>query len=643
MRLVSRFIVSLLIAALWSAISTTAASARSFNILVLSSYNPEANNVANSINSMEHALHESGLDVNITVESLGYDYVSEFTAWRGRMSRLLAQYKTHNKRPDIIVTLGQEAMSAYLSVDVSDTPDVPVLCGICSRNYVELPRDKSKTSSEWMAETHDITESATLYNIIGGHFYSYDVGRNLALIKDMFPETERVAFLSDNSYGGICMKSLVREYASHHRDAKLMWLDGRNLTIQSATDTIAHLNDRTSLLIGTWRFDKDSRYFITSSLSILRQNNKRLPIFTMSAVGLNDCAIGGYMPNYTNIGLLLAKSIEEYVINGKSQFNFIESNYVFNDAIVTSMHVDRRKIPSDAILLNKEVSVIEKYWSQILTVICIIVLLSACLAIAIHNLRKVSRLKSELERKQKELIIAKNRAESNSMLKTSFVANMSHEIRTPLNAVVGFSQVIASQGDSLTSEERERIVEIINKNCNLLTNLINSILDISRIESGRANYKLESVDVVETCKTMLSSVQMANNKLPIDFRFDCEIDQLMFDTDRQRLQQVLMNLLGNAVKFTQQGRVTLRLQAETNGGIRISVTDTGKGIPPDKAEEVFHRFVKLDEYSNGTGLGLSLCQLIVEKFQGKIWVDTAYTAGARFIFTLPHITQDDIL
>lgn len=643
MRSTSRLIASLLLAALWSAMSATAVSARSLNILVLSSYNPEANNVANSINSMEHALHGSGLDFNITVESLGYDYVSEFSSWRSKMSRLLAQYKTHNKRPDIIVTLGQEALSAYLSVDVSDTPDVPVLCGMCSRNYIELPRDKSKVSSEWKPETHDIMESAALYNIIGGHFYCYDVGRNLSLIKDLFPNTENVAFLSDNSYGGICMKSLVREYANHHRDAKLMWLDGRNLTIQSATDTIAHLKDKTALLIGTWRFDKDSRYFITSSLSILRQNNKRLPIFTMSAVGLSDCALGGYMPDYTNIGILLAKSIEDYVISGKSQFNFIESHYVFNDALLKSMRIDRNKIPAGAIITNKEVSVLEKYWSQILTVICIIIVLSTCLAIAIHNLRKVSKLKAELERKQKELIIAKNSAESNSMLKTSFVANMSHEIRTPLNAVVGFSQVIASQGDSLTSEERERIVEIINKNCNLLTNLINSILDISRIESGRANYKLENVDVVETCKTMLSSVKMANNKLPIDFRFDCDIDKLMFDTDRQRLQQVLMNLLGNAVKFTQQGRVTLRLQTEHDGGIRISVTDTGKGIPPDKAEEVFHRFVKLDEYSNGTGLGLSLCQLIVEKFQGKIWVDTAYTSGARFIFTLPHITQGDIL
>lgn len=643
MRSASVIFAGLLLAASCAIVPTTEASARTHNILVLSSYNPEANNVSNSINSMEQTLHESGLDFNITVESLGYDYISEFSDWTGKMSRLLANYKTHNNKPDIIVTFGQEALSAYLSIDVSDTPDVPVICGMCSRNYVELPKGKHTTLNDWKPETHDITESAALYNIVGGHFYTYDVERNVSLIKDLYPDVDNIAFLSDNSYGGICMKSLVREYASHHRGAKFLWLDGRNLTIQSATDTIAHLSDKTALLIGTWRFDKDCRYFITSSLSMLRQNNQSLPIFTMSAIGMKDCAIGGYMPSYQNIGILLAKSIREYVESGKSEFDFIQSHYEFNNIALTAAKIDRDKLPDHSIITNKVESVIVKYLSQIIITLCVIAMLATGLAISLRNLRKVRKLKAELERNQRELIIAKNRAESNSMLKTSFVANMSHEIRTPLNAVVGFSQVIASQGNSLTSEERDRIVEIINKNCDLLTNLINSILDISRIESGRAQYEIESIDIVDTCKTMLSSVKVANSTLPIDFKFDCEVDKLMFNTDRLRLQQVLMNLLSNAVKFTQQGRVTLRLETEIGGGVRLSVTDTGKGIPPDKAEEVFNRFVKLDEYSNGTGLGLSLCQLIVEKFQGKIWVDTAYTAGARFIFTLPKITKDDIL
>ena len=220
---------------------------------------------------------------------------------------------------------------------------------------------------------------------------------------------------------------------------------------------------------------------------------------------------------------------------------------------------------------------------------------------------------------------------------------MSHEIRTPLNAVVGCSQVIATQYDSLTPEERDKMVEIVNKNCNLLTGLINSILDISRIEAGKAHIEVEPLNLVEVCQTMLSSVQMANKSLPIEFTFKCETDKLMFNTDRQRFQQVLINLLGNAVKFTQQGRVSLSLESDGAGGVKVAVTDTGKGIPPDKAEDVFNRFIKLNEYSNGAGLGLSLCRIIVEKFRGRIWVDTTYTSGARFVFTLPPITKDDIV
>ena len=617
------------------------ANAEQRNILVLSSYNPEANGVAVSINSMEQALKSSRADINITVESLGYDYLSELPTWSGKMKKLLDKYSTPDKKPDIIITLGQEALSAYLSQDVAQSPDIPVICGMCSRNYIELP--KSKDTTGWKPETHDITEVAAMYNVVGGHFYSYDIEKNISLIHNLFPHTETVAFLSDNSYGGICMKSLVRDYASNHRDVKFQWLDGRDMTIQTATDTIAHLGGKTALMIGTWRFDKDSRYYVTSSLSMIRQNNKKLPVITISSVGLYDCAIGGYIPDYQNIGLLLTKSITQYLETGTAQMNFIPSHYVFNADLLDRLNVSCDKLPEGYKLINEKVSFVRQYSSQIAIIALIIIIQSIILTIAVHNLLKTRRLKSELERKQQELIIAKNRAEANSTLKTSFLANMSHEIRTPLNAVVGFSQVIATQYDSLTPEERDRIVEIVNKNCNLLTGLINSILDISRIEAGKAHIEVEPLNLVEVCQTMLSSVQMANKSLPIEFTFKCETDKLMFNTDRQRFQQVLINLLGNAVKFTQQGLVSLSLESDGAGGVKVAVTDTGKGIPPDKAEDVFNRFIKLNEYSNGAGLGLSLCRIIVEKFRGRIWVDTTYTSGARFVFTLPPITKDDIV
>ena len=626
-----------------AALPTGKTVAEERNVLVLSSYNPDANGMSIAINAMEKTIKERGENVTITVESLGYDYLSDLSTWKSKMTNLLNKYRQPDLRPDIIVTLGQEAMSSYLSQDASKVPDIPVVCGMCSRNYIEMPKDGRTAMTTWSPATHDITEVATLYNVVGGHFYSYDVEKNVSLIRSLFPYVTDIAFLSDNSYGGICMKSLMMEYASQNAEVNFKWLDGRDLTLQTATDTITHLDDKTALLIGTWRFDKDSRFLVTSSLSMIKQNNKRRPILTLSSVGLNDCAIGGYMPDYQNIGILLAKSISEYFNKGTTQMNYIPSHYVFNASLLEEMGIGEDKLPKYSTLINERISILRRYASQVAIIALIILILSASLAVSVHNLRKIKRLKSELEKKQKELIAAKNRAEANSSLKTSFLANMSHEIRTPLNAVVGFSQVIATQYDSLTTEERARIMDIVNKNCTLLTDLINSILDISRIESDRAKYEIDNIDMVEMCQAMLSSVKMANNDLPIEFKFECEQKRLMFNTDRQRIQQVLLNLLGNAVKFTQQGTVILSLKSQANGSITVSVTDTGKGIPPDRAEDVFNRFVKLNEYSNGTGLGLSLCRLIVEKFHGKIWVDTMYTTGARFIFTLPPIEKDEIL
>ncbi len=642
MRLLSKIKKSLFLAGVALAAPLVGFAAKQYNVLVLCAYNPDSNNLASTITTMEKSMKTSGIDVNVTVESLGYDYLYEYAQWKGRMIQMLNKYRAHDIKPDVIVTLGQEAMSSYMSLDPSQTPDIPVICGMCSRYYVELPTGNIDISN-WKPDIHDITESATLYNVVGGSFYNYDIQRNIDLIHSLYPTITDVSFLSDNSYGGICMKSLVMEYANCHRDVKIKYLDGRHLTIQSATDSIAHLPENTAILIGTWRFDKESRFFITSSMAILKQNNTRIPAFTVSYAGLNDWAIGGYIPMFQNLGERMSNSILDYLTAGKTELEMVKSHYVFNSASMEQHEITPDKLPKDADIINKQVSIVRQYAPQILGAIALIATLALGLIAALRNLQRIRKLKKEIERKQKELIIAKNRAESNSMLKTSFLANMSHEIRTPLNAVVGFSQVIASQCDSLTADERARIVEIINKNCNLLTGLINGILDISRIESDRAKYEIEDIDLVEHCQAALSSVQMANRGLPIEFIFESSMDKFMFTTDRQRFQQVLINLLGNAVKFTQQGHIILNLQLGEAGNAVISVTDTGKGVPPDKAEEIFGRFVKLDEYSNGTGLGLSLCRLIVEKFHGKIWVDTTYTAGARFVFSLPPITKEDIL
>ena len=240
---------------------------------------------------------------------------------------------------------------------------------------------------------------------------------------------------------------------------------------------------------------------------------------------------------------------------------------------------------------------------------------------------------SERKTMENELLSAKDRAEESNRLKSAFLANMSHEIRTPLNAIVGFSDVLSAGGAS--EEEQRGYFEIIRTNSDLLLRLINDILDVSRLEADRVILSLESCNVVQICQQVVASVAQARRSTN-QFLFECEREVVEMRTDVQRLQQVVINLLSNADKFTKEGTITLKLELDTARNVAVfSVTDTGCGIPLDKQKRVFERFEKLNEYVQGTGLGLSICKLTVEKWGGEIWIDPAYTDGARFMFTHP--------
>ena len=239
----------------------------------------------------------------------------------------------------------------------------------------------------------------------------------------------------------------------------------------------------------------------------------------------------------------------------------------------------------------------------------------------------------ERKKLESDLRKAKDKAEEANRLKTAFLANMSHEIRTPLNAIVGFSDVLASGGSS--EDEQQGYVDIIKTNSDLLLRLINDILDVSRLEADRVTFTFEECDVVPLCQRVLASVSQAR-KSENEFIFECDRESMDMRTDTQRLQQVIINLLSNADKFTRNGKITLGLKVdEKQREVLFSVSDTGTGIPLEKQKLVFERFEKLNEYVQGTGLGLSICKLTVEKWGGEIWVDPGYTDGARFVFTHP--------
>lgn len=271
-----------------------------------------------------------------------------------------------------------------------------------------------------------------------------------------------------------------------------------------------------------------------------------------------------------------------------------------------------------------------------------VLLLLLCLVyILFYYYQRARRLKNELLQEKQYLLTSQNnlksekvKAEEASRMKSAFVANMSHEIRTPLNAIVGFSGLLVDE--SADPEERGEYAAVIHNNTEQLLNLVNDVLDLSRMETGDLNFKFGDYSLLDCCRKALDSIR---HRIPegVKLTFTPDVVSVVLHTDILRLQQILTNLLTNSAKFTSEGEINLAYKVdETERQVYISVTDTGCGIPKEKQAAVFRRFEKLDDYKSGAGLGLSICTLIADRLGGTLSIDPDYENGARFIFTHPY-------
>lgn len=603
-------------------------------VLIISSYNPDARQTSGNIYDFMEEFERLGGKAPIALENMNCKSFSESPQWKSKMAEILDKYEG-KRAPVLLVLIGQEAWAAYLSQADSIRGKFPVLTSLASRNAIILP-DDSVNLKTWMPGAVDFFNDFTDSSVKAGFVYEYDVEANINLIKHLYPNTKNIAFVSDNSYGGVSLQAHVVAEMKKHPELNLILLDGRTNTIYTISDKLHELPPNTALLMGTWRVDMYDGYFMRNATYTMMEAAGDVPTFSISSVGIGYWAIGGVTPSYRPLGKDMAYQAVRLLQGADSdriEVEVIPNKVMMDSKIVKEKRLDLSFIHQPIEMVNENPSFYEQYKYHIWTVATILVVLSAGLFVSLYFYYHTKKLKDELQESESVLRDAKDRAEESSRLKSAFLANMSHEIRTPLNAIVGFSDVLASGGSS--EDEQQGYVDIIKTNSDLLLRLINDILDVSRLEADRVTFTFEECDVVPLCQRVLASVSQAR-KSENEFIFECDRESMDMRTDTQRLQQVIINLLSNADKFTRNGKITLGLKVdEKQREVLFSVSDTGTGIPLEKQKLVFERFEKLNEYVQGTGLGLSICKLTVEKWGGEIWVDPGYTDGARFVFTHP--------
>ena len=603
-------------------------------ILIISSYNPDAGRTSGNISDFMEEFQRLGGTNTIALENMNCKSFSESPLWERRMVELLSKYQGDNS-PALTVLIGQEAWAAYLSLPDSIRGNTPVVSALSSRNAILLPGDTVDLKT-WMPESVDFFTDFPSSPIKAGFVYEYDVEANINMIKQMYPGTKNIAFVSDNSYGGVAMQAYVVKEMQKFPELNLILLDGRVHTIYTICDRLHELPENTAILMGTWRVDMNDGYFMRNATYAMMEAAPTLPTFSLSSVGLGYWAVAGVVPAYRALGKEMARQSYRLLTtpqDSETHMEIIPNETILDGKLVKEKKLNITGLPQPVKMLNVTPSFYEQYKYHIWSVGAVLLVLLGGLFVSLYFYYHTKKLKDELEVSEGALREAKDRAEESSRLKSVFLANMSHEIRTPLNAIVGFSDVLSAGGAS--EEEQRGYFEIIRTNSDLLLRLINDILDVSRLEADRVILSLESCNVVQICQQVVASVAQARRSTN-QFLFECEREVVEMRTDVQRLQQVVINLLSNADKFTKEGTITLKLEPDTARNVAVfSVTDTGCGIPLDKQKRVFERFEKLNEYVQGTGLGLSICKLTVEKWGGEIWIDPAYTDGARFMFTHP--------
>ena len=325
------------------------------------------------------------------------------------------------------------------------------------------------------------------------------------------------------------------------------------------------------------------------------------------------------------------KMAERIVDSVDSVYNYERQHNAAELAIMYETQEKEKQISEQQSMLKNQ-----RYLAFLVAALLILIFFIIITLLRLRSARKLADKNKELKQKNKELVQANARAEESSRMKTDFIQQISHEIRTPLNVLSGFTQILTAPNAELTEEERADINERVTQNTNRITELVNKMLELSDMHSKSV---IDRVDQVTTVQIAAQAVEISDiskaKHLTFNMEFDPSADK-MIRTNSYSASRALALLLNNAAKFTKEGSAELRITIDGNTQMVVyTVTDTGIGIPPYEAEHIFEEFFQLDNYYEGTGIGLSVARSIARRLGGDIRLDTTYQGGARFVMTLP--------
>lgn len=381
---------------------------QSHPILIISSYNPDTRNTTRNISEFMEEYKRLGGTSSVIIENMNCKSLPEASGWKKRMADLLKKY-TGDRRPELIMILGQEAWSSYISQENTGLQDIPVLAGMISRNAVLLP-DSAVSIADWEPEYIDLQTYVDKGLKIGGYFYSYDVEKNIRLVRRLYPQTEHIALITDNTYGGIALQTYVKEEMKKFPDLDLILLDGRKNNIYTLVEQIKELPRETAILVGTWRVDVNDGYYVGNATYTMMTANPSLPAFTLTSVGLGHWVLGGYLPKYRGIGQDLAREAVAILNNQlppeQIRPNFIPNYYTFDLHKLKQFDISRRQVPAGATFINEDTNPLIKYRNEIVASIIIFLLIS--LITILYFFMRANKLKDKLLDLQKDNVIIMN-------------------------------------------------------------------------------------------------------------------------------------------------------------------------------------------------------------------------------------------